>query len=228
MKWGGGVWVGMRGWAAEERKALWSDWDAVHGRGRFSLPEGRAGLTGQQQRRLVPPGFLLKTRPHSPPQASRSCVSSFSSAATLSITSLSPPFVPFLLHPPVPPAWSLFPAPLLRSFHFLSLPPPSPLCVLAITDTQAGWKAGVCGCDVRVGRLRGHKRPEMHGSDESGWLWKEAEQILNAASGQKGLDWQTDSRLSSLSSSFSWCLFWPPKKAHHLAFPLHLMFYQTH
>lgn len=24
---------------------------------------GRAGLTGQRQRRLVPPGFLLKTRP---------------------------------------------------------------------------------------------------------------------------------------------------------------------
>lgn len=121
--------------------------------GRFSWPGGvRAGLTGQRQRRLVPPGFLLKTRPPFPPRAPRSRVSSPSSATTLFFTSLSPPFVPSLLHPPVPPACSLFLAPFLHFSHFLSfLPPPLPaLLVWAITDTQQraerwGWAAAAVG-----------------------------------------------------------------------------------
>ena len=112
----------------------------------------RAGLTGQRQRRLVPPGFLLKTRPPFPPRAPRSRVSSPSSATTLFFTSLSPPFVPSLLHPPVPPACSLFLAPFLHFSHFLSFLPPLPaLLVWAITDTQQraerwGWAAAAVGC----------------------------------------------------------------------------------
>lgn len=122
--------------------------------GRFSWPGGvRAGLTGQRQRRLVPPGFLLKTRPPFPPRAPRSRVSSPSSATTLFFTSLSPPFVPSLLHPPVPPACSLFLAPFLHFSHFLSFLPPPPLPALlvwAITDTQQraerwGWAAAAVG-----------------------------------------------------------------------------------
>lgn len=54
-------------WTGEERSAAWSGWDAVRGgRGGF-MARGKAGLTGQRQRRLVLPGFLLKTRPPFPP-----------------------------------------------------------------------------------------------------------------------------------------------------------------
>lgn len=59
------------------------------------------------------------------PRASHSCVSSLSSATTLSFTFLFPPFICSLLHPPVPPARSLFLAPFLHFSHFLCFFTPS-------------------------------------------------------------------------------------------------------
>lgn len=109
---------------------------------RFSLPGGQAGLTAQQQRCLVPPGFLLKTRPPFPP----------THHPLLSISLLCPLFLlchHFSHHFPLSFTLQLLLLGLfffLHFSHFLSFspaPPPTPLHVWAITDTQQwaeeGW-----------------------------------------------------------------------------------------
>lgn len=172
--------------------------------GRFSWPGGvRAGLTGQRQRRLVPPGFLLKTRPPFPPRAPRSRVSSPSSATTLFFTSLSPPFVPSLLHPPVPPACSLFLAPFLHFSHFLSFLPSPPSSSGPLQTLSSGLRGG-------GGRLRrwdgeiegGTKALRCSGPTRVAGSEKKPDGILmQGVDGQTRIDRQ--SRLSPLSSSFS-------------------------
>lgn len=136
----------------ESSRAVWSVQDAMRGsRKGFGGLGGEAGLTGQQQRCLVPPGFLLKTWP-----PSRSRVSSFSSTTTLSFIFLSS-FVPSLHHPPVP-------APFLYFSHFfLCLLPPTPPHVWSITDTQQ-WAERRWDEE-----MEGDKSPEMQWSNESGW-----------------------------------------------------------
>lgn len=112
------------------------------GGGKIFVAGGKAGLTGQQQRLLVLPGFLLKTRtpPHTPPphthiHAPRSCMSSIPPSPPLSASLSSLPLLsrPFP-HPQLLSACSLFLPPLLslphRPHHSLLLH------VWAITDTQ--------------------------------------------------------------------------------------------
>lgn len=140
-------------WTGEERSsAVWSGWAAVRGR--------RDGFPGQGESRpdwaateTLSAASLPPKDSHPPPhpRAPRSCVSSLSSAAILSITFLSPPFVP-----PLPPAPFLHPPPLL---------------VWAITDTQQ-WAQSRWGGWLRRWdeEIEGHKSPEMQWSNESGWL----------------------------------------------------------
>lgn len=123
----------------------------------FQAREGaRAGLTGQRQRRLVPPGFLLKTRPPSP-----SGVSSSSSAAALSS---------FCQLPPSPSSsCSLSPPVFPRSLPlFISLPScssPGPLQTLSSgLRVGGGW---LRRWDEEIER---DKSPEMRRSAESGCL----------------------------------------------------------
>lgn len=124
------------------------------GGGKLFVAGGRAGLTGQQQRRLVPPGFPLKTQPppHLPPVPEHlTHVSPLSPLPPLSplLSSLLLLFLPSItLH--LLPFFSL--TPFLHFFHFRSfffffLPS---LLVWAITDTQQrdetwGWVAAVVG-----------------------------------------------------------------------------------
>lgn len=158
--------------------------------GRFSWPGGRIGLTGQRQRRLVPPGFLLKTRPPFPPAhlAPVSPLSpppplspSLSSLLLLSLPSFTLQFLPLSLF------FSLHSSISLTSLVFS--PPP---CLGHYRHSAAGWEVGVGGCGGGMGRLRGDKSPEMQQSDESDWLWKEAGRPLNAASGQTDSNRQTE------------------------------------
>lgn len=122
------------------------------GGGKVFMARGRAGLTGQRHRRLVPPGFLLKTQhPHpTPPSISLLCLLSLLRHHSL----LHFPLSSFCSFPPSPSACSLSPAPFLHFSHFL----PSfvfffffpRLLVWAITDTQQraerrGWVAAVVG-----------------------------------------------------------------------------------
>lgn len=77
------------------------------GGGKIFVAGGKAGLTGQQQRLLVLPGFLLKTRtpPHTPPPTHTHPRTTLlhvlhpSITTTLCFTFLSPPFVPSLPSP---------------------------------------------------------------------------------------------------------------------------------
>ncbi|KAI9517637.1 hypothetical protein NQZ68_004859 [Dissostichus eleginoides] len=111
---------------------------------------GEAGLTAQRQRCLVPPGFLLKTRPPFPP------------AHLTPVSPLSPP-------PPLSPSLSSVlllsrPSFTLQFLHFFfshflrfsSPPPPPPFPRLGhYRHSAAGREAGVGGCGIGMGRLRG-------------------------------------------------------------------------
>lgn len=84
----------------------------------------------------------------------------------------------------------------LHFSHFLSFspaPPTYPTPRLGhYRHSAMGW--GGVGVVVAVGwrDWGGHKRPEMQRPDESGWLWKEAGQLLNAASGWTDSGRQTE------------------------------------
>lgn len=227
--------VRMRGRSGQGRSAAWSGRDAVRGR--------REGFHGQGESRpdwaatetLSAAWLPPKDSASFPPPAHLAPVSPLSSATTLSFTFLSPPFVSSILHPPVPPARSLFLAPFLHFSQFLSFfffsfffffPP---LLVWAITDTQQqaerrGWVAAVVGW----GDWGGTKALRCSGPTRVAGFEKKLDGFLmQRVDGQTRIDGQ--SRLSSLSSSFSWCLFWPKKHIIRLVpFPLCLMFYQTH
>lgn len=101
---------------------------------RFFVARGKAGLTGQQQRRLVPPGFLLKIRPpflptHFAPVSPLSPLPPLSPSLfpplLLSIPSFTLQFLPLTLF------FSLLSSISLTSSGFLP-----PFHVWAITDTQ--------------------------------------------------------------------------------------------
>lgn len=129
--------------------------------GMFPWPgEAWAGLTGQRQRRFVPLGFFLKSRP-----PSFSVVSSVSFAAALcSFCSLSP--VPALF-----PSCISHSVPLFISLRSCSSPGP--------LQTLSG--------ELRVGGGRQRRRDEEIEQDKSaemqlrGWLSKEAGRCLYAA-----------------------------------------------
>ena len=145
----------MKVWVCEDRRRRavlrGRSGRRCRGGGQVLVARGKAGLTGQRQWRLVPPGFLLKTRPPFPPMH-RAPASPLSATTTLSFTFLSPPFVPSLLHPPVPPARSPFLAPFLRFSHFLNFFPPSTSGPLqTLSGGLRGGGAGGSG----MGRLRG-------------------------------------------------------------------------
>lgn len=149
------------------------------------LARGKAGLTAQRQRRLVPPGFFLKTRPPSPApppsphptppaRAHRALMSHVAPLQPLSPSLSSLPLLslPFL-HPLVPPLALLFSLrssipsfsyPLLPSQHtHTHTPSPSgPLRTLS-----SGWRGGGGWLQWWDGE---HKSPEMRRPGESGRL----------------------------------------------------------
>lgn len=129
------------------------------GGGKVFVARGRAGLTGQRQRRLVPPGFLLKTQPPPPPQASLLRLHSL----------LHFPLSSFCSFPPSPSACSLSPAPFLHFSHFFFFSSPhfssGPLQTLS--SRLRGGGGWLRRWDEEI---EGHKSPEMQWSDESGWL----------------------------------------------------------
>lgn len=209
----------------EERRRLRSERDVVRGkevgRERFSLPGGQAGLTAQQQRCLVPPGFLLKTRPPSPP----------THHPLLSISLLCPLFLlrhHFSHHFPLSSFCTFSPSPSscscsvsfsssisLTSLVSLPRPPPTPLHVWAITDTQQ-WAEEGWGWLWRLdGEIEGGtKGLRCSGPTRvAGFEKKPGGFLMQRVDGQTRADRQ--SGLSPLFSSFSRCLF-SAKKAHHL------------
>lgn len=167
-------------WTGEERSsAVWSGWAAVRGR--------RDGFPGQGESRpdwaateTLSAASLPPKDSHPPPhpRAPRSCVSSLSSAAILSITFLSPPFVP-----PFPPA------PFLHPPHSSSGP---------LQTLSSGLRAGgVGGCGGGMRRLRGTKALRCSGPTRvAGYEKKPGGVLMQQVDGQTRMD-------SPLSSSFS-------------------------
>lgn len=131
------------------------------GGGKVFVARGKAGLTAQRQRCLVPPGFLLKTRPPFPPRISLLCLLSFLHHHSLIPLPLSS-FCPF---PPSPSSSSRS----LSFSHSISL-----TCLVFFPPSSSGplqtLSSGLRGGGIWLGRLRGDKSPEMQRSDESGWL----------------------------------------------------------
>lgn len=207
------VCVGMRGQGGREggehcgQGRIW-----CRGRGKVFVARGMAGLTGQQQRRLVPPGFLLKTRP--PPRPAHFAPASFLSP----LPPLSPSlFSLLLLFIPSFTLQSLLLAPFFSLLSSISLTSSgffAPLHVWAITDTQQ--RAERWGCVAEVvgwGIWGGTKAPRCSGPTRvAGFEKKPDGFLMQRVDGQTRID--TQSSISPLSSSFNWCLFWS-KKAHH-------------
>lgn len=192
-------------WTREERSApACSGRDAVLGR--------REGFRGQGESRPdwaateTLSAAWLPPKDSAPPHRPKH----LSSASTLSFTFLSPPFVPSLHHPPLAPFLLLHSSISLTSFFFL--PPTSRLG--HYRHSAAGWEAGVGGCGGGMRRLRGTKALRCSGPTRVAGFEKKPDGVLmQRVDGQTRIDRQ--SRLSPLSSSFSWGLFWPQKKAHH-------------
>lgn len=212
-------------WTEEERSAAWSGWDAVRG--------WREGFRGQGEGRPDCAATEMLSAAWLPPKDS----------ASFPPTHLAPVSPLF----PLPPL-----SPSLTSLLLLSLPSFTlqflalffslhssisltclvffpPFLVWAITDTQQraerrGYVAGEIEGGTKALRCSGPPRVAGFEKKPGGFL-------MQRVDGQTRIDRQ--SRLSplssSLSSSFSWCLFWPKKHIIRLVpFPLRLMFYQTH
>ncbi len=147
--------AGMRGGSGQERSAAWSWWDAVRGR--------RAGFHGQGESRpdwaatetLSAAWLPPKASASFSPSASRSCVSSLCSATTLSFNFNSLPFVRSLLHPPVPPAFSLFS--LHSSISLTSLVPPPPSSG-PLQTLSSGLRGGSGRLRWRDGKIEGGQK----------------------------------------------------------------------
>lgn len=214
-------------WTGEEFGGVFRVGCRAGEEGRFFLARGRAGLTGQRQRRLVPPRFFLKTRCTPPlhPRASRSRVSPLSSAAILSITFPSPPFCSF----PASPSSSSCSIPPFLSLPQPTPPPPPRSSSGPLQTLSSGLRGvGVGGCGGGMRRLRGTKAPRCSGPTRVAGFEKKTDSVLmQQVDGQTRVDRQR--RLSPLSSSFNRGLFWPKKHIIRLvSFPSCLMFYQTH
>lgn len=142
--------------------------------GRWGLLGG-FGLTGQRQRHLVPPGFLLKTPP--PPSTSLlsptltsplthpslPCPPSF--LLHLSFTLLSPPFVLHHVAPrflPLARSLTFF---FSFSFFFFNSPPPCSTVPLTSSDAHACSRASVWPITdtLRGGRRDGGMEGETEG-----------------------------------------------------------------
>lgn len=151
-------------WTEEERGAAEQCGQRrmpFEGGGKVLAAWGEAGLTGQQQRCLVPPGFLLKTWP-----PSRSRVSSFSSTTTLSFIFLSS-FVPSLHHPPVPALHSS----ISHTSVFVSSLPPRPTSGPLQTLSN-----GLRGGGMR--RWRGTKALRCNGPTRVAGIEKKLDRVL--------------------------------------------------
>lgn len=228
--------VGVNSWWCEEemnrkgervqrgQKRMWCS----GGGGKIFVAGGKAGLTGQQQRLLVLPGFLLKTRtppPHTPSHTHTSTHHALACPPSLHHhhSLLHFPLSPFCPVPSLTLNFFLLALFFFLHFSHFLIPPTTPSSFTSgpLQTLNSGVeRRGGGGGGGGMGRWWRTKGPEMQRFDESGWFWKEAGRLLNAAGGRTDCGRQTERTPLLYPPPLAEACFAPPtpltkKRAHH-------------